>query len=102
MANVKITKATSVKSLQRQFQSDFKCSLIIYRANNTIADSDDKIHELAKSDYSGGDLELGARSRVGNVEKYFKESFGLKVQIKNADGSKLADNDMTLTQAGNM
>ncbi len=102
MAEIRITKATSVKSLQRQFQEDFKCTLIVYRGNNTIADQDDKIHELAKSDYSGGDLDLGARSRVGNVEKYFQESFGIKVQIKNSDGTKLADNEMTLTQAGNM
>jgi len=102
MAEVKVTKATSVASLQRQFKADFDCTLVVYLANNKIAEGTKKIHELAKADYAGGTLELGARSRVGNVEDYFKNNFGIKVQIKNADGTKLADNGMTLTQAGKM
>lgn len=99
---IRVTKSTSVKSLKRQFKEHFNCTLEIYYGNNRIADDDKKIHEIAHANYSGGDLDIGNRSRVGNVEKYFDESFGVKVQIKNADGSKLAKNDMTLTQAGNM
>jgi hypothetical protein len=45
---------------------------------------------------------LGARSRVENVEKYFKDTFGIKVQIANATDTKLAGNEMTLTQAGKL
>jgi hypothetical protein len=101
MSEIKITKSTSVQSLKRQFEQDFKCTLVVYLRNNKIADDGDKIHEIAKEDFAGGTLEIGARSRVGNVEKYFLDSFGLKVQIKNAGGDKLADNEMTLTQAGN-
>jgi len=59
-----------------------------------------KIFELSKIDNPGGELELGAKSRVLNVEKYFQETFGIKVQISNALDTKLADNSMTLTQAG--
>lgn len=99
--DIKVTKATSVKSLKRQFKKEFDCSLMVYTGNR-FADDDRKIYDLAKDDYKGGDLHLGARSRVGNVEDYFKESFGIKVQIKNSDASKLADNKMTLTQAGRL
>ncbi len=102
MSTIKVTKATTVKSLKRQFKEDFNCSLVVYKGNNQIADDDVKILELAKENYTGGEPELGARSRVGNVEGYFNEAFGIKVQIKNSDASKLADNDMTLTQAGKM
>lgn len=102
MSTIRVTKATTVKSLKRQFKEDFNCSIVMYKGNNHIAEDDVKILELAKDNYSGGELELGARSRVGNVENYFQESFGIKVQIKNGDASKLADNDMTLTQAGKM
>jgi hypothetical protein len=102
MSTIRVTKATTVKSLKRQFNEDFNCSIVLYKGNNQIADDDVKILELAKDNYLGGELELGARSRVGNVENYFKESFGIKVQIKNSDSTKLADNDMTLTQAGKM
>ena len=103
MADIKVTKASSVQSIKRQFKEDFNCTLVIYTSNNQIADNEAKIHEIAKSGYKGGDLDgLGKRSRVGNVESYFLKSFGLKVQIKNNDGTKLADNEMTLNQAGNM
>jgi len=102
MAELKVTKATSVVSLKRQFKADFDCTLVVYLSNNKIADDAQKIHEIAKSGYQGGTLEIGPRSRVGNVEDYFKDKFGIKVQIKNADGTKLADNSMTLNQAGKM
>jgi hypothetical protein len=98
---IRVTKATSVKSLKDQFKNEFDCSLMVYTGNK-FADDKRKIHDLAKAGYNGGDLHLGARSRVGNVEDYFKKSFGIKVQIKNADGTKLADNKMTLTQAGRL
>ena len=96
---IKVTKSTSVQSLKRQFKEHFNCSLEVYYGNNRIADDNKKIHEIANDGYKGGDLDIGNRSRVGNVEKYFQDSFGLKVQIKNADASKLASDKMTLSQA---
>ena len=70
--------------------------------SSAFADEKTKISELSKTDSAGGELDLGARSRVANVERYFMEEFGIKVQISNADDTKLADNSMTLTQAGKL
>ena len=99
---IKVNKSTSVQSLKRQFKEHFNCSLEIYYGNNRKADDSKKIHEIAHDNYKGGDLDIGDRSRVGNVEKYFHDSFGIKVQIKNADATKLASDKMTLNQAGKM
>lgn len=101
MASIRVTKASSVKSIKRQFSEEFKCNIRIYKGNK-FADDKTKISELSKTDSAGGELDLGARSRVENVERYFKETFGIKVQISNADDTKLADNSMTLTQAGKL
>jgi hypothetical protein len=101
MATIKVIKTSSVQSIKRQFKDDFNCSIRIYKGNK-FADDKTKISELSKTDNPGGELELGARSRVENVERYFMETFGIKVQISNADDSKLADNSMTLTQAGKL
>ena len=101
MATIKVTKASSVQSIQRQFESDFSCNLRIYKGKK-FADGATKISELSKTENSTGELELGARSRVENVEAYFIETFGITVQISNADDTKLADNKMTLTQAGKL
>ena len=101
MAKIKVTKASSVKSIKSQFSKEFSCNIRIYNGIK-FADDKMKISDLSKTDNPGGELELGARSRVENVEKYFKDSFGIKVQIANADDTKLAGNEMTLTQAGKL
>lgn len=101
MATIRVTKASSVQSIKRQFSEEFNCNIRIYKGNK-FADSKTKISELSKTDNPGGELDLGARSRVENVERYFMETFGIKVQISNSDDSKLADNSMTLTQAGKL
>jgi len=99
MATIKVTKASSVQSIKSQFSKEFSCNIRIYNGVK-FADDKMKISDLSKTDNPGGNLELGARSRVENVEKYFKESFGIKIQIANADNTKLAGNELTLTQAG--
>lgn len=101
MATIKVTKASTVQSIKRQFTKDFNCNLRIYNGKK-FADETMKISELSRTENSTGELELGARSRVENVEKYFKETFGITVQISNMNDTKLAGNEMTLTQAGNL
>jgi hypothetical protein len=101
MATIKVTKASSVQSIKRQFTKDFNCNLRIYNGKK-FADEKMLISDLSKTENSTGELELGARSRVENVEKYFKDTFGITAQISNADDTKLAGNEMTLTQAGNL
>ncbi len=101
MAIIKVTKASSVKSLKKQFSKQFSCNIRIYNGAK-LADDKMKISDLSKTDNPGGELELGARSRVENVEKYFNETFAIKVQISNEGDTKLASNELTLNQAGKL
>ena len=101
MAIIKVTGASTVKSIKAQFKKEFDCSIRIYKGAR-LADDVTKISELSTLDNAGGNLELGARSRVENVEKYFKDTFGIKVQISNSTDLKLASNALTLTQAGKL
>ena len=101
MATIKVTKASSVQSIKRQFTKEFNCNIRLYKGNK-LEKEKTKISDLSKTDSAGGELDLGARSRVENVERYFMETFGIKAQISNADDTKLADNSMTLTQAGKL
>jgi len=96
-----VTKASSVASIKRQFMHDYGLHLEIYHGNNRIAENNVKIHELVKGEFKGGELVMGSRCRVGNVEKYFKSTYGVKVQVKyEEDGKmKLAPDTYTLNQA---
>lgn len=99
MATIKVIKSSSVQSIKAQFKKEFDCSIRIYNGPK-IADDAKKISDLSKIDNAGGVLELGPKSRVENVERYFLETFGIKVQISNSTDTKLAENSMTLNQAG--
>ena len=101
MSIIKVIKTSSVKSIKSQFSKEFDCTIRIYNGPR-IADDTKKISELSTKDSAGGELELGARSRVANVEKYFMDEFGIKVQIANSNDSKLASNELTLTQAAKL
>jgi len=98
---IKIVKTSSVKSIKKQFQKQFNCNLRLYKGSH-LASDEMKISDISKETNFKGSLELGARSRVKNVEDYFMQEFGVKAQISNADDSKLAKDDMTLTQAGKL
>ena len=99
MATIKVIKSSSVKSIKAQFKKEFDCSIRIYNGAK-IADDTKKISDLSKIDNAGGTLELGPKSKVENVERYFQETFGITVQISNSTDTKLAVNSMTLNQAG--
>lgn len=96
-----VTKATSVGSLKRQFMHDYKLHLVIYYGNNQPVEDHVKIHEMVKGDFKGGELVMGSRCRVGNVEKYFKDAYNIKVQVKYEENGRLmlAPNNYTLNQA---
>lgn len=44
-------------------------------------------------------MKIKASMKVGDVEDLFDKNFGLKVQIKDAGGSKFVPNDITLGKA---
>ena len=98
MASIKVTKASSVKSIKWQFKQDTGLTLRIYKGAK-YADDSTKILALTKADDPRGTLEIHGRTLVKNVENFFSESFGIKVQIANGDDTKLADNNMSLAQA---
>jgi len=100
MAKIKVTKSSSVKSIKYQFNQDTGATLRIYNGIR-FADDSMKIMDLSKVDDPRGELEIRGHTKVGNVEKFFSETFGIKVQIANSDNTKLASNDMTLSKAKN-
>ena len=98
MASIRVTKASSVKSIKYQFKEDTGLTLRIYNGVK-FADEKTKIVEIAKTDDPTGTLEIHGRTLVGNVEKFFKESFGIRVQIANGKDTDLMDNKLSLAKA---
>ncbi len=86
-----------VKTLKEEFKNEFGVSIRVYKGVK-FADENATLASIRKEGAAKtGEFKVHANTKVGNVEKQFLESLGIKVQIEAADGS-LADNDLTLAQ----
>ena len=92
-----------LKTLSADFKKAFNLSLVFYKGAQ-IADGDltfaalnKKTTKDVKSKADG--FKIKESMKVGDAEKLFDPPFGVTVQIKDANGTKLVPNGITLGQA---
>ena len=92
-----------LKTISADFKKAFNLSLIFYKGVQiadgelTLAALNKKTTKDVKSTADG--LKIKASMKVGDAEKLFDKNFGVTVQIKDAEGTKLVPNGITLGQA---
>ena len=99
MADFTVSGRMTVKSLKKQFKEAFGSTLRVYNGAK-FADDDATLASIRKEGVKGGELAAKGNMKVGNFEDKFLETFGIKIQVANADDSKLVSNDITLSQSG--
>lgn len=92
-----------LKTLSSEFKDSFGVSLVFYKGAQ-IADGELTLAALNKKttkevNAKADGLKIKASMKVGDAEKLFDQSFGVTVQIKDAEGKKLVPNDITIGQA---
>ena len=93
-----------VKTVCADFKKAFGCTLAIYKGQQ-LADGDLTINQLNQKTtkevdtHSQAELKIKASMKVGDAEKLFDTTYGLKVQIKDPAGQKCVDNKLTIGQA---
>ena len=103
MAEIKINGRTTVRKLKADFKAAFGSTLRVYKSitcKGAMAPEEATLASIRAEGYKGGELAVKGNKIVGNFEKEFAEAWGIGVQVANADDSKLADNGVTLCQAG--
>ena len=103
MADFKLDGRMKVKSLKAEFKKCFGASLRVYKSatcKGAFADDNATLASIRAEGKAGGELVVGGNLRVGNFEKKIAELYGIGVQVANADDTALADNSVTLCQAG--
>ena len=92
-----------LKTLSADFKKAFNLSLVFYKGAQiadgdlTLAALNKKTTKDVKSTADG--LKIKASMKVGDAEKLFDQNFGVTVQIKDAKGTKLVPNGITIGQA---
>lgn len=92
-----------LKTLSADFKKAFNLSLVFYKGVQiadgelTLAALNKKTTKDVKSKADG--FKIKASMKVGDAEKLFDQNFGVTVQIKDAAGTKLVPNGISLGQA---
>jgi hypothetical protein len=94
---LKVDGRFKVKRLKEEFFKEFGVNIRVYKGMR-FAQEDLSLASIRSEDAPrGSDFEVSGNMKVGNVEKKFFDTLGIKVQIENATGG-LANDDETLAQ----
>ena len=102
-AEFTVAPQKKLKTLSADFKKAFNLSLVFYKGVH-VADGDLTLAALNKKTTkdvktTAEGLKIKASMKVGDAEKLFDQNFGVTVQIKDAEGTKLVPNEITLGQA---
>lgn len=103
-ADFSISPNKKLKPLSKDFKEAFGLSLVFYKGNIiaeetlTLAALNNKSSNTILTK-SNEELQIRASMKVGVVEQLFMTTFGVTVQIKDKEASKLIDNKISLGDA---
>jgi len=93
-----VNEKMRVSDLKRQFQDVYNIMIRSYQGRR-IAEDDANLTSLGFHNSGDTNVKFHGRTKVGNVEKIFKEKTGIKIQIEDQNGD-LADNNLSLSEVG--
>lgn len=102
-AEFTVAPQKKLKTISADFKKSFELTLVFYKGA-AIADGDLTLAALNKKttkevNAKADGLKIKASMKVGDAEKLFDTNFGVTVQIKDAKGTKLVPNGITIGQA---
>ena len=102
-AEFTVAPQKKLKTISADFKKAFELTLVFYKGA-AIADGDLTLAALNKKttkevNAKADGLKIKASTKVGDAEKLFDTNFGVTVQIKDAKGTKLVPNEITIGQA---
>ena len=102
-AEFTVAPQKKLKTISADFKKAFELTLVFYKGA-AIADGDLTLAALNKKttkevNAKADGLKIKASTKVGDAEKLFDANFGVTVQIKDAKGTKLVPNGITIGQA---
>ena len=102
-AEFTVAPQKKLKSISADFKKAFGLTLVFYKGAQiadgdlTLAALNKKTSKEVKTKAEG--LKIKGSSKVGEAEKLFDSHFGVTVPIKDAAGTKLVPNGITIGQA---
>jgi len=86
----------TVGQLKKSFRDAYNVAIRAYKGKR-IADDDVILSSIGLRKNNEVPVKFHGRTKVENVEKFFKEKLGISIQIENTNGA-LADNNLSLSR----
>lgn len=86
----------TVGQLKKNFRDAYNVAIRAYKGKR-IADDDVILSSIGLRKNNEVPVKFHGRTKVENVEKFFREKLGISIQIENTNGA-LADNNLTLSR----
>ena len=97
MADFKITGNMKVKSLKEDFKAEFGGTLRVYDGRSHAADTATVGSVAKKTITKGSEVSANGNLLVRTFEERIKEAYGIRVEVANADDTKLAEDGARLS-----
>ena len=97
MADFKITGNMKVKSLKEDFKAEFGGTLRVYDGRSHAADSATVGSVAKKTITKGSEVSANGNLLVKTFEERMKDAYGIRVEVANADDTKLAEDGARLS-----
>ncbi len=100
---LKVDGRMKVKTLKEQFKNLYGFTLRVYNTQNHFVDDDLLIADVRQTEDADKSAEvyIDPTYTIDEFEKAFMAAFGVKIQVAEADDSKLADNNIKLFWGAN-
>jgi len=102
MADLLIHGRMTIAALKKQFRDQFHVNLRVYDGNKLAPDESTLASIRKEGAEKSGEVRLMSNMRVGNLEKKFLDTFGIRVQVATPDNSRLVDDRKTLKGAASV
>ncbi len=91
----KVDGRMKVSTLKSGFVETYGVAIRVYKGKK-FAPEDSTLSSIRDEGAKGGGIAIHGKTKVGNVEKMFKEEMGITIQIEDSSGG-LANNDVSLS-----
>ena len=93
--DLKVDGRMKVSTLKSGFLETYGVVIRVYKGKQ-FAPEDSTLSSIRDENSKGGEIAIHGKTKVGNVEKMFKEEMGITIQIEDSSGG-LANNDASLS-----
>jgi DNA-binding Xre family transcriptional regulator len=93
MKTIEVYGQSKVNSVKEKVKSEIGVDIDIFTEDGGEAQGDSTIGDIRMKSPESTELKVSGNAQVSTVEEYFRENYGIIIEIKNPDGTEAEDSE---------